>query len=131
LHAHIDHGVLVEDGGQDFGDFGTVNLQVDRWALAVDDFAVGFQAGGKIAVELKLDELMLAELVDDAGQWAVVNKLAVSNDEHAFAQGLHVAHVMAREQDGDAAALIVFAEALLDRDLSDDVKTDRRFVEEK
>src|SRR2546423_1760635 len=73
-----------------------VPLETDHRPAVANDLAGVVKVGRRLALaELQLDELGLAELLGDARQRPVVNELAVRDDQHARAQGLDVAHVMA------------------------------------
>ncbi len=60
-----------------------------------------------------------------------IDELAVGDDEDAVAEGLDVAHVVAGQEHGHAAARVVLAQAFLDRHLGHDVEADRRLVEQE
>src|SRR5438034_1159970 len=63
LYAHVDDGVLIEDGGEHVGDSRAINLQVRNRPLAVSDLAEPRQIAGSFLRELQLHQLVPAKLV--------------------------------------------------------------------
>ena len=61
---------------------------------------------------------------------AVVHDFTVVDDDHAVAECRHVFHVVAGEQNRDAADFLVVLQELLDVVLGDDIEADRGLVEE-
>ena len=72
-----------------------------------------------------------SEPLGEAGERAVVEELPLMDDEHALAERDDVVHVVAREQDGRAAPVVVLRDEPPDARLHGDVETDRRLVEER
>src|SRR6266542_2670517 len=72
LNRHVEDGVTVEDGAEDFRDARAVHLEARYRPLASRDLAVHFQTvGHAVAVEVQFDEFRLAELLGDACQRTV------------------------------------------------------------
>ena len=54
FHAHVGHGVPVEDRRQDLGDLAALDLDVGPWALAAHHLAEPAQVVGRVPLELEL-----------------------------------------------------------------------------
>src|SRR5262245_50307936 len=68
LNAHVDHGVVVENGVQGLRDAGSLHAQLGDRPLATGNLAEAFQADrGAISGKLKFDQLGSSELFGDAG----------------------------------------------------------------
>src|SRR5438270_99410 len=63
LHAHVDNGVLIENGGEHVGDARAIDLQVRDRPLAVGNLAEPRQIVRRFLRELQLHELVAAELL--------------------------------------------------------------------
>jgi hypothetical protein len=71
------------------------------------------------------------EAVDDLGERAVVEDVAVGDHDDPLAEGGHVLHVVRREHHGRPPLRLHVAEELVDRVLSHDIEPDRRLVEKE
>src|SRR5208282_3868926 len=72
LHAHVEHGVVVEDRFKHRAHARPLDLQISDRALPAGDLAEPAQVvRRRIPGELKLDELRLTELLHDPRQGAV------------------------------------------------------------
>src|SRR5207247_1105360 len=85
----------------------------------------------KLALKLDRQQLEIGEAVDDLFQWAIIEELALINNDGAAAQGLDVGHVVAGEQDGGAIGLVVGAEKFAHDLLGNHVQTDGRLIQEQ
>ena len=120
---------LLADGGHVLA--GDVE---DDLAIRADlALAVGGQpAGGESAVAgLEPDDPLPGAGTGDAVEVAVVDLLAVVDDDDALAERRDVRHVVAGEQDGGPVAAVVVAQELADVFLRHDIEADGRFVEEE
>ena len=109
-----------------------VDAELDARLGEFHDFAVAAEVARQLAVaEQQRQHFVAAEAVDDAGERAVVDDLAVVDDDHAAAERGHVFHVVAGQQDRDPADFLVVLQEFLDVVLGDDVEADRRLVEEQ
>ena len=130
--ADVLDGVVGQDRGEDLGDAATVDTESGFGFGDFEHLAIASQIAGHATVgELQGKDFMAAEAVDDAGQRAVVHDVAVGDDDDAFAKGDDIFHVMAREQDGDLALLLIVLEEFLDVVLRNDVETDGGLVEKE
>src|SRR5207248_9187073 len=101
------------------------DAQLGDRSVAASHGAIGLQVVGRRAVgKLQMQELDTPKLIRDTLQVAVVKYVAVADYQHTPAEGLDVAHVVTGQEHGHAAGLVVFAQALLDLDLADDVQAD-------
>lgn len=70
-------------------------------------------------------------MVDDTDEGAIVLDRTLGDNDHAFAEGGDILHVVAGEKDGDLAFLLVVLEKLLDIVLRHHIEPDGRFIEEE
>lgn len=68
--------------------------------------------GGGGLLQLQTQRLRGAILLDQCPQRVVENQLPVMDNQHALRQLLHILHIVAREQDGGALALVILFQEL-------------------
>src|SRR6266487_343267 len=89
----------------------------------------------KIACRLlfksETENLIPGKSIDDLGKRTVEEDFAVINHQNAMTQFLDILHIMARQQGNDPMFLVVNAQKLADTFLTNDIQSNRRFVEKK
>jgi hypothetical protein len=121
----------AEGFAADFGDAGAGHFQTGGLGLLLDDFTEGSEVPRGGVGEGQADELVGGEAGDDFCERAVEEDFAMIDDDHAWAERLDVAHVVAGEDGGDLLIAIVVAEEIADALLRRDVEADGGLVEEE
>ena len=117
------------------GDFGGVVLagaDGDLEALHAKEFGLAVEVGEVgLALEVDGDGLVGGVALDEASEGAVVEQLALIDDDDAAGQGLDVGHVVAGEEDGGAGFGVVGGDEFADALLHGDVEADGGLVQEE
>ena len=121
-----------ENSRQHFSHALSANAKLDLWLLHFDHVGKTSQSSQRRSVgQLKRYDFVTAKSVDDSFQRTIVIDLASGNDHHALAKRFDVLHVVAGQEDGRFALLLIVLEELLDLMLSHDVEADGWFVQKQ
>jgi len=131
--GEILYGQVGDEAGGDGGNFvgGHLKQVLAIVVLVGQDGSVAAEIGGAAIFEGDTNEFDGRDLTGKVVEAAIVFKLAMMDDDDAFAEGGDIGHVVAGEEDGGPGAAVVFLEEGPDSNLGGDVEANGGFVEEQ